>query len=477
MAKANGQMSTRFSERIRSRKAILCPICKGPSNDEMVQCNKCERWHHHVCVGLTEEIARELPSWHCNSCQQNVTSVGNSILDSLFFEQMGASSTMVTTQNQTVFFNEDTLRPPNYEHGNVGSGARVTSSNIKSSRIQDQMQLKSEIDQLTAKLNRFMNEDKVKLRQNEKSVYSQQQKVHNKPTTNTSISHHSNQSNRMSLLAEKERLINMQIEVITEKLKHAENELLEESKLIGSRQEYGAIPRQFNAPLHNNPSLKQAENQFIPSSVHGDQRASTSESSVHDSIKEEVQLNINHWMARQTVRPLPIYDGKPDEWPMFFSAFERSTKLCGFSNEENLDRLQSALRGVARQLVEGQFYLPECVPKIMEQLKQSFGRPNQMLHVYLQKLKKDPPPQNDKPETLMQFAMTVRNLWAMMEATNMQTHMNNPQMLQDLVDKLPLSMRYQWASHIVNLPGYDDMVTFIMVGPSCKKDHFNPAYY
>ena len=32
-----------------------CKSCRGPDTDDMVQCDKCDKWHHFECVGVTEE--------------------------------------------------------------------------------------------------------------------------------------------------------------------------------------------------------------------------------------------------------------------------------------------------------------------------------------------------------------------------------------------------------------------------------------
>lgn len=48
-----------------------CTFCQEADNDEMVQCDKCDRWIHFACVGVTEGIADE--SWSCPKC---VTTTG-----------------------------------------------------------------------------------------------------------------------------------------------------------------------------------------------------------------------------------------------------------------------------------------------------------------------------------------------------------------------------------------------------------------
>nr|XP_029715368.1 uncharacterized protein LOC115259000 [Aedes albopictus]XP_029715375.1 uncharacterized protein LOC115259000 [Aedes albopictus] len=48
-----------------------CTFCQEKDSDEMVQCDKCDRWIHFACVGVTEEIADK--SWSCPKC---VTTTG-----------------------------------------------------------------------------------------------------------------------------------------------------------------------------------------------------------------------------------------------------------------------------------------------------------------------------------------------------------------------------------------------------------------
>uniref|UniRef100_A0A8W7Q0V0 PHD-type domain-containing protein n=1 Tax=Anopheles coluzzii TaxID=1518534 RepID=A0A8W7Q0V0_ANOCL len=40
---------------------------------------------------------------------------------------------------------------------------------------------------------------------------------------------------------------------------------------------------------------------------------------------------------------LPTFSGNPEEWGMFISTFEETMQLCGFTDRENVNRLQHAL--------------------------------------------------------------------------------------------------------------------------------------
>jgi len=62
--------------------------------------------------------------------------------------------------------------------------------------------------------------------------------------------------------------------------------------------------------------------------------------------------------ARQAIpRELPAFDGNPQAWPLFYSSFQTSTEIAGYTNAENLMRLQSSLRGRARELVQSNEWL------------------------------------------------------------------------------------------------------------------------
>ncbi|XP_062704040.1 uncharacterized protein LOC134286444 [Aedes albopictus] len=49
--------------------------------------------------------------------------------------------------------------------------------------------------------------------------------------------------------------------------------------------------------------------------------------------------------ARQAIsKDLPTFSGDPEDWPMFLATFNSTTALCGFTNDENIARLQRSLK-------------------------------------------------------------------------------------------------------------------------------------
>ncbi|XP_062704646.1 uncharacterized protein LOC134286949 [Aedes albopictus] len=153
--------------------------------------------------------------------------------------------------------------------------------------------------------------------------------------------------------------------------------------------------------------------------------------------------------ARQVVsRELPKFSGDPLEWPMFLKAFESTTEMCGIQPDENLARLQKSLVGSAREKVLSILTLPEAIPEIIATLREECGRPDQLVHCLLAKVRNAPAPNVNKLDTLVTFGREVKNLVTYIEAAKLQDHLANPMLLSELVGKLPPSLRLDWGLHL-----------------------------
>ncbi|KAJ6648278.1 hypothetical protein Bhyg_03506 [Pseudolycoriella hygida] len=109
---------------------------------------------------------------------------------------------------------------------------------------------------------------------------------------------------------------------------------------------------------------------------------------------EQPQLTPSQIAARHVVpKKLPIFYGDVEKFPKFLSAFETSTKLCDFTNGENLPRLTECLKGTAYDFVEHQLFYPDDVPKVIELLKTIFEKPEYIINKLLEKIAKQPAPQ------------------------------------------------------------------------------------
>ncbi|XP_058456469.1 uncharacterized protein LOC131433878 [Malaya genurostris] len=153
------------------------------------------------------------------------------------------------------------------------------------------------------------------------------------------------------------------------------------------------------------------------------------------------QLAARHAVSKH----LPIFKGEPEVWPLFISSYEYTTDACGFTNTDNLKRLQDSLQGLAKEAVQSRLLLPESVPEVIEDLRQLFGSPEKLLKSLVAKVRKAPGPRIDKLESFLYFGITVKQLCDHLEAAKLHDHLNNPMLVQELVSKLPPEYKLDWV--------------------------------
>ncbi|XP_055631924.1 uncharacterized protein LOC129771856 [Toxorhynchites rutilus septentrionalis] len=150
--------------------------------------------------------------------------------------------------------------------------------------------------------------------------------------------------------------------------------------------------------------------------------------------------------ARQVLsRELPIFSGDPEDWPMFYSSFKNTTEVCGYSDAENLARLQRCLRGHALETVKRRLLLPASVPNVMETLHKLYGRPEILINSLLKKLRSVAPPKAESLGTIITYGLAVQNLVDHLIIAGQHAHLWNPMLLQEMVEKLPASIKIQWG--------------------------------
>lgn len=195
----------------------------------------------------------------------------------------------------------------------------------------------------------------------------------------------------------------------------------------------------------------EAGGMYAPHSNVYNVRSNATEKSQNDFPEEQFyepsHLTKRNLAARQAMqRDLPLFSGRAEEWPLFISRYENTTRTCNFSHEENLERLQRCLKGQALEAVRCKLMLPSAVPSIIETLRSNFGRPEILINNILKKMRSEPLPKIEKLESIISFASSVQNLCCTMEASGLLTHMTNPTLLVELTDRLPPQMRLSWAS-------------------------------
>ena len=84
---------------------------------------------------------------------------------------------------------------------------------------------------------------------------------------------------------------------------------------------------------------------------------------------------LQRMMARTLSKDLPTFSGNAEEWPIFSTMLRTTTEQCGFSNVENMLRLQKALKGRARDLVLPLLTVAENTPPGDTDIGETFWTP------------------------------------------------------------------------------------------------------
>ncbi|XP_047998807.1 uncharacterized protein LOC125236151 [Leguminivora glycinivorella] len=149
-----------------------------------------------------------------------------------------------------------------------------------------------------------------------------------------------------------------------------------------------------------------------------------------------------------TSKDLPLFSGESLEWIQFKKSYEQSTKLCNYSDTENIARLEKCLRGEAKETVSSLFTTDTSPRAILEALELRFGRPDLIINKILSQIKKlQPLPQAYHVE-LVNFAVKVRNYVAAAESINQTDHLRSPELLNIVISKCPSALINKWADYI-----------------------------
>ncbi|XP_049294184.1 uncharacterized protein LOC125769493 [Anopheles funestus] len=146
-------------------------------------------------------------------------------------------------------------------------------------------------------------------------------------------------------------------------------------------------------------------------------------------------------------KSLPSFDGKLENWPLFYNSYKDTTEACGYSHLENLQRLRECLKGDALEAVRSRLLEPESVPGVIEDLRCLFGRPERLLKSLLTKVRNTPPPDANKLVTFITFGIAVKQLCDHLRAAQLEEHLNNPLLVDELVEKLPADYQMQWVRY------------------------------
>lgn len=170
--------------------------------------------------------------------------------------------------------------------------------------------------------------------------------------------------------------------------------------------------------------------------------------------RDPCPLTTKQLAARQAIsKDLPCFNGNPADWPLFISTFNSTTAMCGFTDEENIFRLVKCLKGRALERVQNRLTHPANLPGILRTLKLMYGQPEAIVHSLIGKIHALPVVSADDFEALVDFAVTVENFCATVDSCGLEEHLYNVTLLHQLVNKLPPTIKLNWAQYKLSLPG------------------------
>ena len=145
------------------------------------------------------------------------------------------------------------------------------------------------------------------------------------------------------------------------------------------------------------------------------------------------------FVNRLTNKNLPHYEGEVREWLRFKHAFELSTRLGKYTDEENIGHLHDCLRGKAREAVSSLLITATSSRRIMEVLETRFGNPNIIINDIVNEIKTLPRLGSGKID-LAVLATKVQNGVAAMQALQDVGYLHSPELCDEVLSKLPASM-------------------------------------
>lgn len=475
-----------------------CGVCSDTSdtNEGMVGCDACDLWFHFRCVAVSDEFLADLDKWFCPSelCQkageeftkkrdERKKGTKTKGSKSLAPEESDKSSVKsdrpsgsTLEKRLKALEKEQRAKEREMEEERILREKRMEMDRILKER---QLKIENELREKEMLLEKEMLEQALR---DEKAHADRMQQMREsyqnaikgvKSMTMTTLGVESKfenveekifdagegRSSQQKLLKTPLRNPGVSFRSGPEKHKKSveKNSHRAEKSEESSEEEYNSINESSDEEsndAYGNSETSSEENQG--ESQYESEKSTSSE----DNLRRR-KKRVPHGLGRQLTTPtkaqlaarnglskkLPVFTGNPEEWPLFIGSFEASNKACGFNDVENFVRLQESLKGSALESVRGQLLLPKSVPKVINKLRQLYGRPEQLLHCHLEKVKRLDPPKADKLETFVPFGNVVEQLCDHLEAAGLKDHLVNPLLIQDLVDKLPAGDKRGWVRY------------------------------
>ncbi|XP_055923993.1 uncharacterized protein LOC129954238 [Eupeodes corollae] len=420
-----------------------CKSCNKVDDSYMVMCDKCDDWHHYSCVKVTSSISEK--DWLCPKCSKVAVDLSKEpSVSGVTFAQKGDKTLTSEKKNEKTLSSSHGQQKSSFQDGQISvknksrSVGSTNSVKLSLKRLEEERILKKQRDQeyLDAKyalLEQLSDNENDDIDQGNSRLqdWVSEQSVHKAVVTEQVISPAPTHIPQSTTIFQNGNIPPNDTWIGTNK--HA----IPENRSQGAQRQNMQFP----------PS-----NTFPPEIITHSTGDALGPGHYYDRFlpSDAPNLNSQQIASRHIMhKELPSFSGRPEEWPLFISCFENSTRVCGLSNDENLIRLQKSLKGKALESVRAQLLYPHQLPNIISTLRMLFGRPEAIINSLVAKIRSEPSPKNEELDSLINFALSVRNIVATMETSGLHSHLNSPYLLQELIQKLPYQTKLNWGMYKV----------------------------
>ncbi|XP_062698812.1 uncharacterized protein LOC109398619 [Aedes albopictus] len=411
--------STRNNRANVQKPGVSCGECEEPGDSRMVCCDDCGEQFHFKCVGVEEGI--EEVDWSCKACEaKRAAQVNPAILTDPALGGAGKSSS-------------DNQHQQNQLLVDVQKKMQMMQRSFEEQQLAYEKMLEEKDREMKNALEDLQHQYQRRLERKE-------QEIRDELTAPPAVVLPS--ANSTSIGADRGADIRTAtdvcsvIERVEKQLQAMAKKQEQETKRLEER--LRAMEIGNNDPGRRSSSALNIDaDPFEPSHHSG----LTSVTLSHELSRS--QLAARHAVAKE----LPIFCGSPEEWPLFIATYESTSKMCGFSDEENLLRLQRSLKGKALEAVRSRLLYPAGLQGVISTLRMLFGRPEVIVHSLVCKIREMPAPRTEKLGTRIDFGVAVQNMCATIVACGLNEHLCNVALLQELVEKLPPTVKLDWAKY------------------------------
>ncbi|XP_065087297.1 uncharacterized protein LOC135709035 [Ochlerotatus camptorhynchus] len=478
-----------------------CGGCESVSDEDegMVCCDKCNVWYHYRCVGVTEEVESDA-KWYCpeEDCQSQ--------------KKLDAESSKTGAKKKKKTTDDNSDKSSVKSDGRSGSSMERQLRALEKERKKKEQELKNErvLMEKRMEIDRILQEQRIEMENEFRAKELQQQKQ----LLEKALKDKQDHLDRMKKMRESFNARMDQVQQELSKLNAGEDDRKESVNKVSDAVKQSTAGTPLKNPeirsqkrsektkkVESDEEEEEEEDEESDESSSDDESEEQSESDSDEATEEEDEEEEpkktskeknksgkvrSHGLGQSNAAPskaqmaarsgiskrLPLFTGKLEEWPLFIGSYQASNDACGFSDVENLVRLQESLKGQALENVRGQLLFPKSVPKVISKLRQLYGRPEQLLQCHLEKVRRLDPPKSDKLASYIPFGNAVEQLCEHLEAAGLEQHLVNPLLIQDLVDKLPVHDKREWVRYKnrkrkVNLRTFTDFVSKI-VAEACE---------